>query len=256
MRNAIDSSDTGSKACSTYTSGEYFATLHNPDQDAEFKANQFLRVLTRVQARKSLRISSYIDVGCGGGGTALAVASGLRRAGQSLRSVKGYDVSPHVLGLRRDGIEFVYQDFCTSHEYADLVTLFDVIEHVPDPVQFIKNVACRCDYIAFSIPLDHSLVNTFFDRFRIRLNYPGHLIYFDTVTALNLLAMSGLVVLDYDYALGFNAPSGRETALQRLALPFRWAIAKLNPWLASRTVGGIGLMVIAATPSGLRAVHP
>jgi hypothetical protein len=41
------------------------------------------------------------------------------------------------------------------------------------------------------------------------------------------------------------------TAMQRLAFPFRYALAHLSPFLAQQLVGGVSLMVIGATRTGL-----
>ena len=172
--------DKGSFVVPTYSTGEYFDTLHAPDQDAPFKAQEFLKLLQQVKKTSHLSISSYIDVGCGGGGVAELVLKSLRTCGFDPWA-KAYDVSPHVVNLRKPGIEFVRGDFCQSGEDCDLATLFDVFEHVPDPIQFIRDVAERTRYIAFHIPLDDSLINRFFDRFHARICYPGHLIYLNVI---------------------------------------------------------------------------
>jgi hypothetical protein len=44
------------------------------------------------------------------------------------------------------------------------------------------------------------------------------------------------------------------SGLQKLVFPFRAALAAFNPWLASRLIGGVSLMVVGATPSGLSQV--
>ena len=63
--------------------------------------------------------------------------------------------------------------------------------------------------------------------------------------------MSGIMPIDYSYTHGYAAPSGGMSILQRLFRPFRWMLARLSPWLASRVLGGVSLMVIGATPTGL-----
>jgi SAM-dependent methyltransferase len=238
----------------SYATGDYYASLPMPDQDDTFKVNEFLSLFSRVAGKGGLRVESYIDVGCGSGGVAAGISAGLRAAGQPLQVTKGYDVSPHVAGLQRPGIEWVHGDFCQSQEKADLVTLFDVMEHVPDPVQFMRGVAQRCQVLALHIPLDDSLGNALLDRYRVRLRYPGHLIFLNPATALTMLASAGLVVLDYKYTHGYMAPSGRASLLQKIAIPFRWMLGRISPWLASRCLGGLSLMVIAATPTGMRTI--
>lgn len=239
----------GSFVVPTYSKGDYFDTLHAPNQDAPFKAREFLEVFDAAHKRVPLEISSYIDVGCGGGGTAELILQGLKDRAFN-PTVKGYDVSPHVEHLEKPGIKFVHGDFCSSHEACDLVTLFDVFEHVPGPLDFIRDVASRAKYVAFHIPLDDTFVNSFLDRYRTRIEYPGHLIYLNGVSALNLLSVAGLLVLEYKYTMGFRAPSGTESILQKIAYPLREVLSRISPWLLSRTLGGLSLMVIARTRRG------
>jgi hypothetical protein len=125
------------------------------------------------------------------------------------------------------------------------------MEHVPDPVSFLKAVAARCHFLALHIPLDRSWMNCFFDRFRQRLAYPGHLVMLDAPMALTLVTMAGITPLNYAYTHGYSAPSGTMSWTQKLAYPVRAAIANFNPWMASRMVGGVSLMIVGATPSGL-----
>jgi SAM-dependent methyltransferase len=247
----MSAAQSGSIIIPSYQSGDYFATHRDPEQDSPFKVEAFLKVWRDLSQQRKMRVRSYADVGCGGGGVASLVRQYLMGDGVSLDAVAGYDVSPHVLSLRHEGVEFYYGDFCKTNAHYDLVTLFDVMEHVPDPVNFLKEVAARCNFLALHIPLDRSWANCFFDRFRKRLNYPGHLVMLDTPMALTLLAMSGITALDYSYTHGYSAPSGTMTALQKLVFPFRAAIACFNPWMASRLIGGVSLMVVGATPSGL-----
>src|SRR5712691_8484325 len=137
-----------------YSSGCYFQEAARHAVDAPFKATSFIHLLRHVSDRYSLCIQSYADVGCGSGHVTTLVADALSALYEPLKVAKGYDVSPHVRHVQRDGIEFVHADFRASSEYFDLATLFDVFEHVPDPVGFIKGVAEQCDLIGFHVPLD------------------------------------------------------------------------------------------------------
>lgn len=241
----------GSIIIPSYQSGDYYATHKNPEQDSPFKVDAFLKVWRGLARQRAISLRSYADVGCGGGGVASLVRQHMTGDGVPLETVAGYDVSAHVLSLHHEGVEFYCQDFCKTNAHYDLVTLFDVMEHVPDPINFLKEVAARCNFIALHIPLDRSWANCFFNRFRKRLTYPGHLVALDTPAALTLVAMSGITALDYSYTHGYSAPSGTMTVLQKLVFPIRAAIATFNPWMASRLIGGVSLMVVGATPSGL-----
>lgn len=235
-----------------YTSGKYFADPKRFEDDADFKAHSFLQLFLGSRLSTEMDIRSYIDVGCGSGGVVKRVEAGLRQAGRRLSTAKGYDVSSHVSNIKHDGIQFIHADFCASQDESDLVTLFDVLEHVPDTIEFLKATAERCSIIGLHIPLDNNMNAAMRDMFRAKLNNPGHLLFLDVASALNLLTLAGLRVVDYRYTFAFQAPSGRKTLLAKAVYPLRSFLAKFSPWLCGKTIGGTSLMVIALTPRGLR----
>jgi SAM-dependent methyltransferase len=236
-----------------YASGRYFADPSRHAGDASFKASTFVALLRHTIDLATWPVHSYADVGSGSGDAARLVARGLRDAGAPLASAKGYDVSPHVQYLTpADGVEFVNADFGNDGEYVDLVTLFDVIEHVPEPAEFLRRVARRCRIIGLHIPLDDSINVAVRDLFKSKVKDPGHITFMDGVTALNLLAGAGLRVLDYQYTMSFDAPSGRFSLASKVVSPLRKLLARISPWLLSKTLGGASLMVIALTADGMR----
>jgi len=238
-----------------YSKGAYFEDTQRHSADAQFKADNFLKLFLRFAARRSMTLRSFADVGCGSGDIARLLAATLRQKGFDSIEFKAYDVSPHVAHIKHDGVEYINGDFCASDETVDVATLFDVFEHVPDTIEFIKSVAQRCKVLGLHIPLDYSLNVAVRDLFRSKLDDPGHLVFMDTVTALNLLALSGLRVVDYEYTFGFNVPSGRSSLRSKLAFPLRYLLARTSPWLLSKTLGGASLIVIAVTPRGLRDMN-
>lgn len=246
------SSPHGSTILPAYAEGEYFQDAGRHSEDSSFKANAFLKLFRRWAEQTGQTVRSIADVGCGSGDAIKLIVEAFAKDGAKLDSAKGYDVSPHVRDLHHESIQYVLGDFCESEERVDLVTLFDVFEHVPDPIGFIQRVAEHCDLIAFHIPLENNLNVALRDMFGAKLKNPGHLIFLDCPTALNLLALSGLTVLDFDYTFGFLAPSRNPGLARRVARPIRKVLAKISPWLVSKTIGGTSLIVIARTPLGLR----
>ena len=227
-----------------YRAGAYFSDSSRHSEDAAFKAEAFVKLLGRVGQRTQLRLDTMADVGCGSGHVAAALRRLMPGIGYSPR-IQAWDVSPHVRDLRVEGVEFVHGDFCAAGATVDLVTLFDVFEHVPGPLEFLRQIASRCRWLGIHIPLDDCWNCAFRNLFRDNLRDPGHLIALDTPAALNLLSLAGLVTVDYDYTLGFRTPSGRATLARRVTYPIRAGLAALSPWLLSKTLGGASLMVFA-----------
>lgn len=246
-----DTTRVGSTVDPVYSEGDYFAHAQRHSEDARFKVHSFLRVFLRFVKRHTPEVKSFVDVGCGSGDIVKMIADSLSVNGFDSVAFKAYDVSPHVLNIKNEGVEYIYGDFCESDEFVDVVTLFDVFEHVPDTIEFIKSVSQRCKIIGFHIPLEYSLNFAMRNMFHSRLHTPGHLVFMDIASALNLLAFSGLRVVDYEYTFRFFAPSGHRTIFSKMLFPLRYILAKINPWLLSRTFGGAGLIVIALTSYGL-----
>ena len=239
----------------SYASGEYYDSHAVYDLDTPYKATELLALLLPYAARRGIKVRSFADVGCGGGGAAEAIRRGLLDAGHPVEDARGYEISPHVTALRKEGVTFHYEDFSQADAHLDLVTMFDVFEHVPDPVGFLRNVAERCHVLGLHIPLDDNWGNGFFNRYRGLMDDPGHVMYLDTASALTLVSMSGVLTQDYRYTYPHRWPSSRTSLAMRLASPLRRVLSFINPWLAYKLVGGVSLMVIGVTPTGLKALR-
>lgn len=236
-----------SSVSSEYQDGSYFDDVNRHSEDAKFKARVFTKEFEIFRSRTQIPIRSYADVGCGSGDVVRHVADYLSSLGTSLSAITGYDVAPHVRTLSALNIQYVHGDFCEIGSDADLVTLFDVFEHIPDPVSFLKLVAAKAKVVACHIPLDHSWSNGFRNKYAAKLKKPGHLIFMNVESALNILALSGIRVIHYGYSFEFLAPSGRSTLLSKLVHPARSILARVNPWVMSKTLGGASLLAIGLT---------
>jgi SAM-dependent methyltransferase len=222
-----------------YQQGTYFTDPRRHAEDGRFKALDIGALVLPFLRQNGLSELSLIDVGCGSGTFIIELCGLLAKAGVRVSSAKGYDISPHVAQLRADNIVFVHQDFLLTHDRADLILMTDVFEHVTDPLAFIGKVGQRCRYLAFHIPLEDCLVVNLRGLQTAKIVNPGHLIFLNLNTALNLIALAGLQTLTFAFAEHSRlAPSNQKTWLQRLAFPFKWVLAKLNPYLYSKIFGG------------------
>ncbi len=106
-----------------------------------------------VHAEKK-KYQTIIDIGCGSGNFLdLAKDAGLRTTGMELNEhaakvarAKGHAILPGILTV----------DFLASNKLKyDMVTLFQVIEHLPDPIAFLKLAKCLINdggTLMFSVP--------------------------------------------------------------------------------------------------------
>ncbi|MFN8531828.1 MAG: class I SAM-dependent methyltransferase [Anaerolineae bacterium] len=234
-----------------YTSGRFLASSSGW-RDAAFKAAELGSLLKAYAKRFDVNLLKAADVGCGTGDTTLLLADTLTSLGYSVQ-VDGYDVHPDI--EKKEGkanVTFHRQDFCAVEfdEPYDLVVLFDVIEHVPDPISFLKSVASRSKLVGLHIPLDDSWFGWMRNLPHRNLSHPGHLVVLDTASSLNLLTFAGLRIQDFTITPVFRAPSGSATKSQKLLNPLRRLLYRISPYLVQKLLGGVSLMVIAQTPLG------
>jgi SAM-dependent methyltransferase len=228
-----------------YTEGVYFQDPNRHSEDAKYKVKAIKEILFKYLDDNCIQLSSYADVGCGSGEIIKLLGKELKLNYQSLCVLKGFDVSPHVKKLNDTTIEFVFQDFTKLNEKFDLVTLNDVFEHVPMPVSFLTEVGKRAKYIVMHIPLEDCLSVNIRNLQKNKIKNPGHLVFLNINSAINLITHSGLKIVDYEYSLeSIHAPSNNNTILQKIAYPFKYVLLKVNPYLFSK-IFGISLIIIA-----------
>lgn len=234
-----------------YLKGNFF-NKSTGSLDAEFKVEQIRQILELhkdIIPSKNLRIA---DVGCGSGKTTYLLKPMLEKVTRMPSTVDGYDIHPYMSQISDiEGVRFVSGDFChIADGVYDLVVLLDVFEHVSDPVSFIRQLSLMTNLIVFHIPLDDSIFSWIRGLQRQNLVYPGHLIVLDAASAINLLTMAGLRVIDFEFSPSFLSPSGKMTHLQKLMVPFRALMFRINPYLAQKIFAGISLTVLALTAKG------
>lgn len=232
-----------------YRSG-HFLEKSSGHLDAIFKVSHLETFLQQNPDLLPVPVRKIADVGCGVGTTTNILGDVFNRNTELSIQIDGYDVHPKVEELSAgNNVNFIPGDFCmVSRSVYDLAVLFDVVEHVPNPIGFLKGVAKFADRIALIIPLDDAIFSWLRNLPKIKLSHPGHLLVLDAPAALNMLAFSGLRVMDYSFIPVFRAPSGRETRGQRLLNPIREILYRISPVLLQKTLGGVSLLVLAVSP--------
>lgn len=231
-----------SKPFESYESGDYLA--NNPtwdEEDSAWKAGQVLNALHR----NNITPKSIVEVGCGAGGILASLQEALPQVKYS-----GYEIAPDASRFWNKhsgkGISFFVIDFLkTQTPKFDVLLMLDVIEHVPNPFEFLAALRERADYFVFHIPLDLSAVSVARESPLLLVRQKvGHIHYFTKGLALALIGESGYEVVDWSYTgASFSAPQASWKA--KLArLPRRLAYAINRDW-GVRLFGGDTLMVVA-----------
>jgi len=227
-----------------YTNGEY---LHrNPtwnSQGVDWKAEQILKMLKRHQ----LDSGRVADVGCGSG--KMIEELGGKFSNKSM--FYGFEISPDAIRMcnkiKNKNIRFYLDDFVSDKKWKgyDLVLAVDVIEHIENYYEFLRNIRSRGKFKLFYIPLDISARSICMNSsFLIGRKKFGHLHHFSKITAIAALEETGYEVVDSMYAPWSCELPGRSLRM-RLMSPFRRILFMINQDLAVRLLGGYSLIVLA-----------
>ena len=215
-------------------------------EDADDKVRDVLRSICRVH----LHPRSVCDIGCGAG----EVLAQLHRRLRTERAV-GYDISRYAIALARkreaSGLRFCLAEASQDDESFDLMLMLDVIEHVADPVGFLRSVNHKAQVAIINLPLELSALKVLSAHSLVRGRRGlGHINYFNEQLARELLNEAGYEVHDAWFSppgKGAEAPDAK----RRLLRATQRTATRVSPSVAARTIGGSSLMMVAhAEPDG------
>lgn len=225
-----------------YLSSDYLK--HNPSWDSEdgpWKADLVASLLLDHQSVPA----SICEVGCGAGACLAALRD--RFPGAELF---GFDIAPDVESfwapLSTLNINFQRGDFfALNRRRYDIILLLDVIEHVPDPFDFLARLQGTADQYVFHLPLDLSAVSVARESPLLHVRRKvGHIHYFTKNLALALLQECGFRVLAWRYTgAAFTGP--QRSLKTRLAQIPRRLGHMISKDLGVRLFGGETLLVLA-----------
>jgi SAM-dependent methyltransferase len=227
-----------------YFSRDYLS--HNPTWDEEhagWKAAKIFQLISRYE----LQPQSLCEVGCGSGGVLAALRDYL---GEGCH-LTGYDIAPVLKDFWEKhgdrGIDFRLADFLESHpeEHCDILLLIDVLEHLENPLEFLRLILPRAGCFIFHIPLDlHAQGALRGTPLVLARQRTGHLHYWNKDLALAILQECGLGIRHWEYTAGtVDLPT--DLWRRRLARFPRQLLFALTPDLAVRLLGGYSLLVLA-----------
>lgn len=225
--------------------------------DAQYKVEQLFRLIEKNKENLKITFNRIADVGCGTGDTTKILQDMIKGLSGKAPLVDGYDIHPYIQNFTEtDSVHFIPGNFCdVATDIYDMVVLFDVIEHIPRSTEFLSEILMHAKLVALHIPLDDVCISWIRGIPRSNLLHPGHLLVLNPSSAINLLTISGLRIIDYDYSPAFLAPSSRLTIRQKILKPIRLLLYKISPYLTVKLLAGVSLIVLAWTPLGLKELQ-
>lgn len=226
----------------SYQSGEYL--VNNPtwdEEDSDWKARQILKIIKK----NDLSPTSIVEVGCGAGGILACLQESLPEVRYSGFEI-AKDASRFWEKYNKRNITYTVGDFLQQKDtHYDMLLLLDVIEHVPNPFEFLKELGSRADYFVFHIPLDLSALSVVREKPLLNVRKKvGHIHYFTKGLAISLLQECGFQITDWFYTgAAFTSPQ-KNWKTNLASIPRRLAYGINRDW-GVRILGGDTLMVLA-----------
>jgi len=225
-----------------YLSNEYHDKNPSWDlEDSPWKASLVKKMIARLEFKPS----SFVEVGCGAGAVIAEIAETYPNA-----KVYGYDIAPAAKkyweNINKNNLHFVLGDFLKlNKDHFQLMLVLDVVEHVPDPINFLTELNNKSDFFIFHFPLDLSALNVARETPLLYVrDKVGHINYFTKGLVLKVLDETNYEIVDMSYSgATFNSP--QRTWKTVFASLFRFLFYKINKDFGVRMLGGETLIVLA-----------
>lgn len=213
------------------------------DEGTGWKAS----VIQKLLQKNDVFPESIIEVGCGAGG----ILKELSLLNPSIKSLKGYDISPYAIAMANkhtnEKIQFFNTDYINSNDAGgDVLLVIDVIEHIDDYYGFLNKLRDRSSNVVFHIPLDLSSRNILKPHtILLQRQLVGHLHYFTKEIAEWALKDTGFTVIDWLYtkpAIDTEVAQSFKTSLKKTLRNISFAVNK--DW-SVKMWGGYSMMILA-----------
>lgn len=170
---------------------------------AQYKSTLLWKLYGHTIRNSLGSIRSYADIGGCFGFGANAMAFQISKSQGEYPETKVFEISPDFITIGKQlfpYIDFIQKDFCLWNgppKVFDLITMFDVIEHIEKPMSFLSKAANHFRYALLKTPLE-----TGGDWFGAKPpikqgneHEDGHINFFTPKAYLELLDRSGLEVI-------------------------------------------------------------
>ncbi len=238
-----DSSSTteATGAASYYTDGGWWSQRRG--YRSTYKVRLVMEMLGDVQAFFQPGFKGA-EIGCGNGSFLLPLAEELDRNGCDYQ-LTGYDIAPNAIAMAREDsadnprLQFELGSADAPAERLDAVFLLDVLEHVENPYEFLRQVCEKAERVIVHLPLEQSWAHLLmkrpsrsFERFR-------HIHFFSWTTARILFEVCGCRIERYQFT-GATRESVRMAGgwHHRLMRRVRYWLFKCLPELTVMLAGG------------------
>lgn len=207
-----------------YESGVYRATVDGDSDAAAYYMNHDSELAGRLSliGTASLRGKVIADIGCGAGAF-LDMVKGL--ASRTIGVEPQRNFGPVLIAKNHGHYPYAHVLAAAEPNSVDIAFSFQVIEHVPDPLQFLKDVSACIKpggMLHLTTPNRNDILmlvgNEAYRRFFYRI---AHFWYFDAASLREVARRAGFTV-------------------KRFATPYRYDLSNFVVWLRDGRPSGVG----------------
>lgn len=229
-----------------YNDGAYLE--NNPgwhDEDAVYKASFILQLLERHHSTMG-SINSVCDVGCGSGSILKYIKE--QQMSDSTLYV-GLDISQQAITVAQsknhDDIHFICGNLETlkrTYPFFDLALAIDIIEHIENYFEFLRQLRSLSSYTILHIPLDIHFWSVLKEDILISSkNRVGHIHNFTEKFITSVLEDLGFEIIDKLYTPPIDENSN---AKQFIINCLRKFLFKVNKPFCAKTIGGLSILLL------------
>jgi SAM-dependent methyltransferase len=243
-----------------YANGAYWA--HRMDIRSEYKV-RLVDELMRQAGVEWPRGAKIAEVGSGPGSFLIPLAEELH-ATDATTTFAAFDISPDAIAAgRAQGdaaglpIEWHVGSAAQMSGSYDYVFVMDVLEHLENPAQFLRDLAGKSKYVVLHLPIEQSLGHMLVNRPTSAFERVAHLQFYSLETAKILLGSSPFQVVDVLFSAASKETfDPRRSTLIRLVKFIRYYAYRANPRLASIIAGGSTLWLLQHKPASETGSSP
>ncbi len=195
-----------------------------------------------MQLLRGAPVETICEVGCGAG----EILRQLHDQLPEVRHLVGYEIAEAPLAMAAtrasDRLSFELKDAATDNEQFDLMLIMDVIEHVPDPIAFLRELRFKAKRTLLHVPLELSVQSVLRrDKLTTSRAKSGHIHYFTPETAIATVEDAGYIVQGHIFTRSFDLP--RQSIKAQLAGVPRKLLPRV---MTMRLLGGYSILIDAS----------
>jgi hypothetical protein len=225
-----------------YVDGDYLKNNPTWDvEDAPWKADLIFHMIQKHH----LDPKTICEIGCGCG----EILRQLQLKLPATTKFTGYEISPQAYELCKERsnnrLSFFLKNYYDDQDNSyDLILLIDLIEHLEDYFQFLRDIKVKSQYKILHIPLEMFVLAVLHQQFLLgQKKKVGHLHFFSKDMVLEMLRDIGYEIIDYSYTAGYSLPRNYGFRDRLLKIP-RQFLFPLVPDFTVRIFGGYSLLVL------------